>query len=137
MQNTNITACLHSQHTRLLLILTKTQAYTIHTMDYQSSRRPSSSTSSIASTSSWASHDDASPLTTSRRSSLRFFTYMSKRHPSTSSNSGRSCEGMSTEETRELWRCMLELQQLYGCYNSTRIDLAVNAGEAGIDLMRK
>ncbi|OAQ70896.1 hypothetical protein VFPPC_03286 [Pochonia chlamydosporia 170] len=104
-------------------------------MDFQDTRRPSSSTSSITSTSTWASHDDPSPLATSRRSSLRFFTYLRQRQPSTTSTSSRTCEGMSTEETRELWRCMLELQQLYGCYNSTRIDLAVNAGEAGIDLM--
>jgi hypothetical protein len=49
--------------------------------------------------------------------------------------SERSCGGMSAEETRELWRCMLELQELYGCYNSTRIDLAVSAGDDAVDLM--
>ncbi|KAK2592629.1 hypothetical protein QQS21_009656 [Conoideocrella luteorostrata] len=104
---------------------------------YQDSARRPSSASSISSTSSWASQEeDPSSLTTSRRSSLRFFTYSRReRNPSTSSTSSRTCEGMSTEDTRELWRCMLELQQLYGCYNSTRIDLAVNAGDAGIDLM--
>lgn len=110
------------------------------TMDYQPSpRRLSSSTCSIASNSSWTSHDECPPLTTSRRCSIRFFTYQHDRKPSTSpsSASSRSCEGMSQKETRELWRCMLHLQQRYGCYNSTRIDLAVNAGEAGIDLMRK
>lgn len=32
---------------------------------------------------------------------------------------------------------MLELQELYGCYNSTRIDLALDAGDEGIDLMRE
>jgi hypothetical protein len=32
---------------------------------------------------------------------------------------------------------MLELQLRYGCYNSARIDMAVDAGECGIDLMRK
>ncbi|KFG84496.1 hypothetical protein MANI_115713 [Metarhizium anisopliae] len=107
-------------------------------MDYQPSpRRLSSSTCSIASNSSWTSHDECPPLTTSRRCSIRFFTYQHDRKPSTSpsSASSRSCEGMSQKETRELWRCMLHLQQRYGCYNSTRIDLAVNAGEAGIDLM--
>lgn len=51
--------------------------------------------------------------------------------------SERSCEGMTLDETRELWRCMLELQLRYGCYNSTRIDMAVDAGEYGVDLMRK
>ena len=50
--------------------------------------------------------------------------------------SERSCESMTLDETRELWRCMLELQSRYGCYNSTRIDMAVDAGEDGIDLMR-
>ncbi|KAK9436558.1 hypothetical protein VB005_11371 [Metarhizium brunneum] len=107
-------------------------------MDYQPSpRRLSSSTCSIASNSSWTSHDECPPLATSRRCSVRFFTYQHDRKPSTSpsSASSRSCEGMSQKETRELWRCMLHLQQRYGCYNSTRIDLAVNAGEAGIDLM--
>ncbi|QPC69040.1 hypothetical protein HYE67_011271 [Fusarium culmorum] len=49
--------------------------------------------------------------------------------------SERSCEGMTLDETRELWRCMLELQLRYGCYNSTRIDMAVDAGEDGLDLM--
>jgi hypothetical protein len=43
---------------------------------------------------------------------------------------------MSPEETRELWRCMLDLQERYGCYNSTRIDLAVAAGEQAVNLMR-
>lgn len=42
---------------------------------------------------------------------------------------------MSADETGELWKCMLELQRQYGCYNSTRIDLAMNAGEAGLYLM--
>ncbi|KAM0473998.1 hypothetical protein ACHAP7_008014 [Fusarium lateritium] len=49
--------------------------------------------------------------------------------------SERSCEGMTADETQELWRCMLELQLRYGCYNSTRIDMAVDAGECGVDLM--
>jgi hypothetical protein len=44
---------------------------------------------------------------------------------------------MTLDETRELWRCMLELQLRYGCYNSTRIDMAVDAGEYGLELMRK
>lgn len=56
---------------------------------------------------------------------------------STASAPRRSCEGMTDAETRGLWQCMLELQQLYGCYNSTRIDLAVHAGDDGARLMRK
>ncbi|KAF4977204.1 hypothetical protein FZEAL_6232 [Fusarium zealandicum] len=49
--------------------------------------------------------------------------------------SERSCEGMSADETRDLWRCMLELQQRYACYNSTRIDMALDAGDDCLDLM--
>ncbi|KAK5989350.1 hypothetical protein PT974_10868 [Cladobotryum mycophilum] len=50
-------------------------------------------------------------------------------------SSTHSCEGLSADETRELWKCMLELQLRYGCYNSTRMDLAVNAGDDAVDLM--
>ncbi|PFH55648.1 hypothetical protein XA68_17897 [Ophiocordyceps unilateralis] len=49
--------------------------------------------------------------------------------------SRRSCEGMTEDERRALWKCMLALQQRYGCYNSTRIDLAVNSGDDGLLLM--
>ncbi|KPM34211.1 hypothetical protein AK830_g12358 [Neonectria ditissima] len=49
--------------------------------------------------------------------------------------SDQSCEAMTPDETRDLWRCMLELQLRYGCYNSTRIDVALDAGDHGIDLM--
>lgn len=31
---------------------------------------------------------------------------------------------------------MLELQQRYGCYTSARIDMALDAGDDGVDLMR-
>ncbi|KAF9760893.1 hypothetical protein IL306_004070 [Fusarium sp. DS 682] len=58
-----------------------------------------------------------------------------QRSRQSSTCSERSCEGMSLDETRELWRCMLELQLRYGCYNSTRIDMAIDAGECGVDLM--
>lgn len=51
--------------------------------------------------------------------------------------SERSCEGMTADETRDLWRCMLELQLRYGCYNSTRIDMALDAGDDALDLMRE
>ncbi|KAK7415066.1 hypothetical protein QQZ08_012454 [Neonectria magnoliae] len=49
--------------------------------------------------------------------------------------SDQSCEAMTADETRDLWKCMLELQLRYGCYNSTRIDVALDAGEHGVDLM--
>ncbi|CAG9936786.1 unnamed protein product [Clonostachys rosea f. rosea IK726] len=54
---------------------------------------------------------------------------------SISDASERSCEGLTAEDTRELWRCMLELQGLYGCYTSARIDVAMEAGEQGVNLM--
>lgn len=63
-------------------------------------------------------------------------TDTNQRSRQASTCSERSCEGMTLDETRELWRCMLELQLRYGCYNSTRIDMAVDAGEDGLDLMR-
>ncbi|KND89007.1 hypothetical protein TOPH_06235 [Tolypocladium ophioglossoides CBS 100239] len=101
-------------------------------------RRPSSSASSAASTSSWGSHDDDADRAR-RRPSLRAFDNHNSadhgRQDSATSTSSRSCEGMSADETGEVWKCMLELQRRYGCYNSTRIDLAVNAGEAGLYLM--
>lgn len=59
------------------------------------------------------------------------------RQDSTASAPRRSCEGMTAAETRGLWQCMLELQRRYGCYNSTRIDLAVHAGDEGARLMRE
>ena len=52
-------------------------------------------------------------------------------------SSTSSCEAMTPEETRDLWLCMLELQGRYGCYNSTRMDLAMEAGEDAEDLMRE
>lgn len=54
-----------------------------------------------------------------------------------STSSIRSCEDMSAVKTQELWFCMLELQECYGCYNSTRINLALGAGEQAINFMRK
>lgn len=54
-----------------------------------------------------------------------------------SATSVRSCEDMSANEAQDLWFCMLELQECYGCYNSTRIDLALEAGEDAISFMRK
>ena len=45
---------------------------------------------------------------------------------------------MTMEETKDLWRCMLELQDRYGCYNSRRIDTAMGADyKDALKLMRK
>lgn len=49
--------------------------------------------------------------------------------------SERSCESMSDDEMRDLWRCMLELQERFGCYKSARIDMALSAGDVRGDLM--
>lgn len=47
------------------------------------------------------------------------------------------CDPLGGNETQALWKCMLELQQRYGCYNSRRMDLAVTAGDEAMSLMRK
>jgi hypothetical protein len=58
------------------------------------------------------------------------------RRQSSACGSERSCESLSSQETLDLWRCMLALQERYACYNSRRIDLAMDAGEeAVINLM--
>ncbi|KAH7169689.1 uncharacterized protein B0J16DRAFT_359189 [Fusarium flagelliforme] len=46
-----------------------------------------------------------------------------------------SCQGMIADETQRLWICMLEVQLRYGCYTSARMDMALNAGDYGLDLM--
>jgi len=57
-----------------------------------------------------------------------------RRHESRrqSSASERSCERLTVGDCKQLWKCMIELQERYGCYHSTRIDLAVEAGDAGL-----
>lgn len=44
---------------------------------------------------------------------------------------------MTAGDCKELWQCMLELQEAYNCYHSTRIDLALDAGDAAVNLMRE
>lgn len=77
----------------------------------------------------WSHHHD-SLLTTKPAPNMQ-------RSRQASTCSERSCEGMSAEDTQDLWRCMLELQHRYGCYTSARIDVALEAGDEGMDLMRK
>jgi hypothetical protein len=91
-------------------------------------RRPS--VDSILSTLSAHSSSDLSPQSYSKPHTV----VTASRQPSPCCGD-RSCEALSVAETRELWRCMLELQERYGCYNSTRIDLAVAAGEQAVNLM--
>ena len=50
--------------------------------------------------------------------------------------SDHSCGGMSDDEMRGLWRCMLQLQDRYCCYKSTRMDLALSAGDEDGEFMR-
>ncbi|EGU79376.1 hypothetical protein FOXB_10112 [Fusarium oxysporum f. sp. conglutinans Fo5176] len=59
-----------------------------------------------------------------------------KRSHEESTCSERSCKCMTDDETQRLWICMLELQQRYGCYTSARMDMALNACDDGLDLMR-
>ena len=59
------------------------------------------------------------------------------RRQSSAAFSERSCEGLTADRTRELWRCMLELQSRYGCYHSARIDVAMEAGDEAVDYMRE
>ncbi|KAL6852547.1 hypothetical protein ACO1O0_007093 [Amphichorda felina] len=68
------------------------------------------------------SHDHAAPLDFSRRQS-------------SACDSERSCERLTPDRTRDLWRCMLELQGRYGCYHSARIDVAIEAGDEGVTYM--
>lgn len=51
--------------------------------------------------------------------------------------SERSCGAMSSRGMRELWLCMLELQETYGCYKSTRMALAMGSGDDPTALMRE
>lgn len=48
----------------------------------------------------------------------------------------RSSKDLNQEQTQELWECMLDLQELYACYNSTRIDMALDAREKAHEFMR-
>ncbi|UNI15967.1 hypothetical protein JDV02_002448 [Purpureocillium takamizusanense] len=117
-------------------------------------RRRSSSTSSTASTVSWTSnhhhhdqqqhrhhhhHDVVVDNVRAACSGSQISAASSSSPPPSplsSSCNVRTCEGMTADETRELWKCMLALQQRYGCYNSRRIDLAANAGDdEGVNLM--
>lgn len=101
----------------------------------QSPRHPS--INSLGFSESYHSHDK--PVFTTTMSSYHddipegLPTRGFDRSRQSSTCSERSCEGMSTDEMRGLWRVMLELQERYGCYNSTRVSLAVKAGdEAGL-----
>ncbi|OAA63146.1 hypothetical protein ISF_05022 [Cordyceps fumosorosea ARSEF 2679] len=117
-------------------------------IDAQAPRR-SPSLSSFASTgSSWSDLDNTTTGTShSFVGSIPVVADAANRHrcPSpecpllrdrqSSVSSVRSCEDMSADKTQELWFCMLELQERYGCYNSTRIDLALGAGEQAVNFM--
>lgn len=98
-------------------------------------RRPSI----ISVVSAWSSPSDDGIIVTKhhrRTSEDRVAIPEMERSRQASTCSEQSCEGMTADETRDLWRCMLELQLRYGCYNSTRIDMALDAGDNGMDLMR-
>ncbi|PHH60713.1 hypothetical protein CDD81_1331 [Ophiocordyceps australis] len=96
--------------------------------------RRTSSATSMTSTWSWASGEDRMAQTKQHQADACLWP--GKTHSrQNSSASSRSCEGMTADETRELWKCMLQLQRQYACYKSTRIDLAASAGQAADSLM--
>jgi hypothetical protein len=130
-------------HTQTCVVNT-TQHNSSNMFFRQNSRRPSissiTSTSTLGETTDAHAHTHvtmhAATSTATRPScSPRSFDY--SRRQSSACSSERSCESLSSQETIDLWRCMLALQERYGCYNSRRIDLAMDAGEeAIINLMR-
>lgn len=58
------------------------------------------------------------------------------RRSSAASSSSRSCKNLDDDHTRDLWHCMLDLQERYACYHSARIDVAMEAGDRGDGYMR-
>ncbi|KAM0745019.1 hypothetical protein ACQRIT_000403 [Beauveria bassiana] len=105
-------------------------------------RRPSSSSSITSAGSPWSDLDDiansissffAADVTKCHRCPSPECPLLRDRQKSVSSV--RSCEDMSVDKTQELWFCMLQLQERYDCYNSTRIDLALDAGDQAINFM--
>lgn len=48
----------------------------------------------------------------------------------------RSSKELSVCQTQHLWECMLDLQESYACYNSTRIDMALDARDQAMEFMR-
>ncbi|PHH68958.1 hypothetical protein CDD82_163 [Ophiocordyceps australis] len=100
-------------------------------MAFGPTTRRSSSATSLTSIWSWASGEDRMMAQPNQD-----LWQAAKTHSrQNSSASSRSCEGMSADETRELWKCMLQLQRQYSCYKSTRIDLAASAGQEADGLM--
>lgn len=95
-------------------------------------RRPSI----VSVLSAWSSPSDDGVIVTKHHRPVSEGMPAMLRSRQSSTCSDQSCEAMTPDETRDLWKCMLELQLRYGCYNSTRIDMALDAGDYGIDLMR-
>lgn len=48
----------------------------------------------------------------------------------------RIVSALETDEVKELWRCMVELQERYGCYRSARMQAVVSAPRP-TELMRE
>ncbi|KAM3498275.1 hypothetical protein MY10362_008394 [Beauveria mimosiformis] len=105
-------------------------------------RRPSSFSSITSAGSSWSDLDDIANSATSPFAADLANCHRCpspecplRRDRQKSVSSVRSCEDMSVDKTQELWFCMLQLQERYDCYNSTRIDLALDAGDQAINFM--
>ncbi|KAJ3497033.1 hypothetical protein NLG97_g2210 [Lecanicillium saksenae] len=115
-------------------------------LDTESPRRSPSLSSIVSAGSSWSDLDNvavtsdnfiantavADPVNSHRCPSPECPLIRDRQN---STSSVRSCEDMTADKTQELWLCMLELQERYGCYNSTRIDLALGAGVEAINFM--
>jgi hypothetical protein len=56
-------------------------------------------------------------------------------HPEPFAHRRRISSVSETSDVRDLWECMLELQQRYGCYRSARMEAAISVFD-GADLMR-
>lgn len=123
-----------SNRTRLVLTATSPALLDMHKT---SARRRLSSRFAF---STWLKCSWTSSLASSPRKSSSSSSYPSTSSPPPkpyiSMAGTRSCQGMSADELCQLWRCMLQLQRLYGCYRSTRISLAADAADGGVSLMR-
>lgn len=110
--------------------------YAYQQQQYQYHYRRSSS-SSTAST--WSADDNAQMTMMPAYNHPNYMPtpYANRRKSSASASSERSCGGLTVADTKDLWKCMLELQSEYGCYTSARIDVAMEAGDEGVNLMRE
>lgn len=84
--------------------------------------------------SSSTSHDDNCPKTLSRSSSSSSLRSTSSKSSSLRSSIEYNTTNMTRDfneiDTQLLWRRMLAIQRTFGCYNSTRMNIAIEMGES-------